>query len=101
MIGTAEIGTLALRFIARHGNELRPINKRWNQWNGSAWEPERTLLAFNNARIICRDRAAEMTYPKDAMAIRKASTVAKVVKMVEAMYRHPDNRLPGSESPTT
>jgi D5 N terminal like len=52
---------LALRFAARHADELRYVAEwgKWLRWNGKLWRPDRTIRAFDLARAVCREAAAE------------------------------------------
>jgi hypothetical protein len=87
MNGIAEISHLAETFITRHQHELRYINNRWHQWNGTSWEPEGTLLVIDKARTICRERAEEMTSQAAARSLGSYATVSRVVSMAKRMGR--------------
>ena len=52
---------LALRFAKAHANDLRYVAAwgRWLYFDGTSWRFDETLLAFNHARQICRQAAAE------------------------------------------
>ena len=52
---------LALRFADRHESDLRYVAawSRWLRYDGRRWEFDETLLAFDLARKICRQAAAE------------------------------------------
>ena len=52
---------LALQFAERHANDLRFVAawNRWLVWDGKRWRFDDTLHAFNLARLICREAAAE------------------------------------------
>ena len=51
--------SLALHFANRHADKLRYVApwSRWMLWNGTHWEFDETLKAFNLARRLCRDAA--------------------------------------------
>jgi hypothetical protein len=52
---------LALRFAARHAADLRYVAAlgKWLLWDGARWRFDDTLHAFDRARFICREAAAE------------------------------------------
>jgi putative DNA primase/helicase len=81
---------LALRFTARHGGELRYVAKwgRWLRWDGTRWAFDETLVAFDLARAICREAAAECNKPKVASVIASAKTVAAIERLARADRRH-------------
>ena len=84
---------LALRFAAKHGDEAAYVAP-WNQWllwSNERWTTDRTLRAFDLARIICRGASAEITDPKGAKlaaAVASARTVAAVATLARADRRH-------------
>src|SRR6185312_13193148 len=78
---------LADRFAARHAGELRYV-AAWGQWlrfDGRCWREENTLWAFDRARAICREAAAEAN--KGEKSIASAKTVAAVEKLARADRR--------------
>jgi putative DNA primase/helicase len=81
---------LALRFATRHAHELRYVAawSRWLFWDGARWIFDDTLCAFDRARGICREAAAECNKPKVASAIASAKTVAAVERLAKADRRH-------------
>ena len=81
---------LALRFADRHANELRYVAAwgRWLRWDGTRWSFDETLTAFDLARTICREAAAECNKPKIAGLIASAKTVAAVERLAKADRRH-------------
>ena len=51
---------LALIFAARRADDMRFIAawSKWLSWDGAHWEPDDTLACFDEARAICREKAA-------------------------------------------
>ncbi len=70
---------LALRFADRHADDLRFVAlwNKWLVWCGSHWRFDETLHAFDRARHVCREAAAECNEAK-AAAIASARTRAAV-----------------------
>lgn len=81
---------LALRFSERHADDLRYVAAwgRWLRWDGTCWRFDDSLHAFDLARRICREAAAECNQPKVAVAIASAKTVAAVERLAKADRRH-------------
>jgi phage/plasmid-associated DNA primase len=77
---------LALNFVAAHGENLRYVApwSKWFQWTGTRWEHETTLAAFDMARKVCREAAAQCNKPSEAKAIAKAKTVASVEQLAKS-----------------
>lgn len=80
---------LALRFAERHAGDLRYVAawSRWLCWHGSCWQFDVTLCAFDLARQICREAAAECSTRTVAAAVASAKTVAAVVSLARADRR--------------
>jgi putative DNA primase/helicase len=80
---------LALRFAERHSGDLRFVAawSKWLAWNGAHWRFDDTLHAFDLARHVCREAAAECNKPKVAVAISSAKTVAAVERLARADRR--------------
>jgi putative DNA primase/helicase len=80
---------LALRFADRHESRLRFVVKwsAWLAWNSSHWKFEDTLLAFDYARILCREAAGECNEARVATAIAGAKTVAAVERLAKSDRR--------------
>lgn len=80
---------LALRFAETHAGELRYVAAwgRWLSFDGVCWRFDDTLLAFDRARKICRQAAAECNKAKTAAALASAKTVAAVVTLAKADRR--------------
>ena len=82
---------LALTFVERHGHELRYVEAwgRWMRWDGTRWEHEETLLAFDRAHLICREAAQEFRQVSNTSPrpIASAKTVAGVVTLARANRR--------------
>ena len=62
---------LALRFSARHGNDLRYVAAwgKWFRWDGMRWCEDCTLRVFDLARAICREAAAECESEKPSAVL--------------------------------
>lgn len=77
---------VALRFAETHASDLRYVAAwgRWLSFNGVCWRFDDTLLAFDRARKICRQAAAECNKAKIAAALASAKTVAAVVTLAKA-----------------
>jgi putative DNA primase/helicase len=79
---------LALRFAERHANDLRFVAawNRWLVWDGMRWRFDDTLHAFERARVICREAAAECN-TKAAKQLASHKTVAAVASLSRADRR--------------
>jgi putative DNA primase/helicase len=80
---------LALRFAERHQHDLRYVAAwaKWLRWDGARRCFDDTLYAFNLARQICREAAAECNKPKTAAVLASAKTVAAVERLAKADRR--------------
>lgn len=80
---------LALRFAEAHADKLRYVAAwgRWISFDGACWRFDDTLLAFDRARKICREAAAECNTTKVAKTIASAKTVAAVERLARADRR--------------
>jgi putative DNA primase/helicase len=80
---------LALRFAERHAGDLRYVAawNKWLSWSGTHWRFDDTLHAFDLARRICREAAAECNKSKIAVAIASAKTVAAVERLARTDRR--------------
>jgi putative DNA primase/helicase len=80
---------LALRFAERHSGDLRFVAKwaQWLSWTGAHWRFDDTLHAFDLARRVCREAAAECNKPRVAVALASAKTVAAVERLARADRR--------------
>ena len=79
---------LALRFALRHAMNLRFVASwnRWLFWNGVQWQFEATLRAWDFARQICREAAAQCN-GKKASAIASARTIYAVERLARSDRR--------------
>jgi putative DNA primase/helicase len=86
---------LALEFAERHADALRYCAGwgRWLAYDGTHWQFDDTLNAFDRARAICREIAAGCEKPGTASAITSAKTVAATERLAKA-----DRRLAASTS---
>jgi putative DNA primase/helicase len=75
---------IALRFVAKHGGELRYVAKwgKWMRWKGTHWEADETLHVFDLARKVCRQVSAEKA--NDPRARVSGQTVAIVERFARA-----------------
>lgn len=80
---------LALRFTAKHKDEARYVAPwgRWLLWDGSRWEVDVTMRAFDLARMIARVASAEAE-AKIAVVVASAKTVAAIIALARADRRH-------------
>jgi putative DNA primase/helicase len=80
---------LALRFAARHADDLRFVAawNRWLVWDGKHWQFEDTLRAWDFARQICRDAAAQCNKATEASGITSAKTVYAVERLARSDRR--------------
>lgn len=78
---------IALDFADRHQDALRYVAMwgRWLAFDGTRWDFDDTLHAFDLARAICREVAADCDKP--ATAIASAKTVAAVERLAKADRR--------------
>lgn len=81
---------LALRFTAKHGDDLRftALWGRWSRWDGHRWEPDETLNVYNLARSVCRDAAGGCGNRNVAQRINSAVTIAAVERVARSDRRH-------------
>ena len=81
---------LALRFTAAHRDRLRYVAQwgRWLDWDGKVWRFDDTLFAFDLARRICREAAAECNEDRIASAVASAKTVAATERLAKADRAH-------------
>jgi D5 N terminal like len=80
---------LALRFAERHVGFLRYVAawSKWMVWDGRCWQYDDTLRAFDLAREVCREAAAECKKLKVAGCLASAKTVAAVERLAKADRR--------------
>jgi putative DNA primase/helicase len=81
---------LALRFAELHANHLRYVAAWgcWLYWTGTHWMIDRTLRAFDFARAICREAAAQCNNEKLECVLASAKTVAAVERLARADRVH-------------
>src|SRR5215472_15982910 len=81
--------SLALLYAERHAHELRYVAAwgRWMLYDGTRWNFDDTLHAFERARAICREVALECDSPKASRAVASAKTVAAVERLAKADRR--------------
>src|SRR5262249_16603090 len=80
---------LALRFAEVHANELRYVAdwSKWLRYDGRRWQFDDTLAAFDSARVICREAAAECNKLRVAKELVSAKTVAAVERLARSDRR--------------
>jgi len=83
---------LALQFTGRHAAELRYVAAlgKWLLWDGTHWQYEDTLRAFDFARTLCRQVSAQVPpkWKRIAAGVASARTVAAVERLARADRRH-------------
>ena len=77
---------LAQRFSERHAEDLRFVHRwgQWLAWDGQRWRRDDTLYAFDRARVVARDAAAEAITDrrgKSPTGIASAKTVAAIDRL--------------------
>lgn len=80
---------IALRFAERHAGDLRFVAAwgKWLTWDGARWRIDDTVRAFDYARSICREAAAQCNQRKLAFTIASAKTVFAVEHLARADRR--------------
>jgi putative DNA primase/helicase len=80
---------LALSFAEQHAGRLRFVDPwgRWLTWNGTRWEFDETLAAYDMVRAICRAASAECNRENVAAALASAKTVAAVERLARSDRR--------------
>jgi putative DNA primase/helicase len=80
---------LALRFAELHADHLRYVAawSRWLSWDGTRWQFDDTLAAYDLARKVCRVAAAKCNKAKLASVLASAKTVAAVERLAKADRR--------------
>jgi putative DNA primase/helicase len=87
--------SLALEFATRHADDLRYVHAwgKWLHWTRTKWATDDTLLAFDHARLICREasqRAVKVNRKsgaKIAAMITSAQKVAAIERLAKADRR--------------
>jgi putative DNA primase/helicase len=81
---------LANDFSNRHKDELRFVAKwgTWLHWDGTRWKFEKTLLAFDMARVVAREFANACNDPDDKPKLASSRTVAAIERLAKADRRH-------------
>jgi hypothetical protein len=81
--------SLALQFAERNTATLRHVAKWgcWLQWDGARWITDDTVFAFDLARKICREAAAQCNKLNEAKVLASAKTVAAVERLAKADRR--------------
>jgi putative DNA primase/helicase len=81
---------LAGRFTARHSDDLRYVAAwgKWLQYDGTRWQFDSTLQAWDLTRIVCRDAASACNDNTAAKRIASATTIAAVERLARADRCH-------------
>lgn len=81
---------LALAFTKRHCRDLRYVSewKKWFIWNGTRWEPDRTLVARDLVRDFCRDVATQYEAKKSSRSLASMKKINAVERLAQADRRH-------------
>ncbi len=81
---------LAASFTHTHAENWRFVAGwgQWLCWTGHRWEKESTLLAYDLARLVCRDAASTCRTAKLRSKLSTASTVAAVERLARADRFH-------------
>lgn len=71
---------IADRFAERHSKTLCYVGawKRWYLYDGKCWREEKTLLAFDLVRALCRELARQCNKASEAKALLSNKTIAAV-----------------------
>jgi putative DNA primase/helicase len=80
---------IALKFTETHNDKLRFVAAwgKWLLWDGTRWEFDETMRAFDLSRATCRVVSAAAP-GRIAIGIASAKTVAAVVNLARADRRH-------------
>src|SRR6516165_3794893 len=80
---------LALRFAEQHASGLRYVDVwgRWLTWDGTRWQFDDTLAAYDLVREACRTASAECNRESVAAALASAKTVAAVERLARSDRR--------------
>jgi putative DNA primase/helicase len=80
---------LALRFAHRHRSDLRYVALwgKWMKWDGTKWVRDEILMAFDQARKLCRIVASEANKARESKGLASAKTVAAVERLARADSR--------------
>ena len=80
---------LALQFSTKHAAELRYVAEwnKWFRWNGTKWEPDKTVHIFDLVRDLCRSVAVRVEGTA-AKGVASHHTVAAVASLARSDRRH-------------
>ena len=80
---------LALQFSTKHATELRYVAEwnKWFRWNGTKWEPDKTVHIFDLVRDLCRSVAVRVD-GSAARSVASHHTVAAVASLARSDRRH-------------
>jgi putative DNA primase/helicase len=76
---------LALQFVDRHIDDFRRTHGMgWMRNAGDLWTIDTEMAVFDQARLLCREAAADATDPREAKRLSSAKTVAAVINMAQS-----------------
>ncbi len=80
---------LALLFADKHATDLRYVaaSKKMVGMDGTRWTTDSTRLAFEYARIVCRDAARDCGDARLRVTLSSAATVASVERLARSDRR--------------
>ena len=93
---------MALRFAEIHAGNLRFVAAwgKWFRWDGARWQQDDTLYAYDRARLVCREAAAECEGTNNAKAtIASAKPVAAVERVAALIAESPQRSTNGTATP--
>jgi len=81
---------LALEFSSRHKHELRYVAQWgvWLRWDGTRWQFEKTMKAFDLARTVAREFANACDDPREKPKIASAAKVAAIERLARSDRGH-------------
>jgi putative DNA primase/helicase len=76
-------------FARRHRDELRFVAEwgHWMMWDGTCWQREKTLKAFDLTRQLCKELARETNNKNEIKRVLSSKTIAAVIQIARADRR--------------
>jgi putative DNA primase/helicase len=80
---------LAMRFTARHQDDLRFVNTwgRWLVWSGTRWQSDETILVNDHIRALVREASDEVLANRGRQGLARSVASAKTVSAIERLAR--------------
>ena len=80
---------LAMRFTARHQDDLRFVNTwgRWLVWSGTRWQSDETILVNDHIRALVREASGEVLANRGRQGLARSVASAKTVSAIERLAR--------------